>query len=34
VSGLSPAELAVVWRTADDRPAIRVFVESCARCLC
>ena len=34
VSGLPPSELAVVWRTSDDRPAIRVFVESCARCLC
>jgi DNA-binding transcriptional LysR family regulator len=34
VSGLTPSELAVVWRTDDDRPAIRVFVESCARCLC
>lgn len=34
VSGLAPSELAVVWRTGDDRPAIRVFVESCASCLC
>jgi DNA-binding transcriptional LysR family regulator len=34
VSGLPPSRLAVVWRTGDDRPAIRLFVESCARCLC
>jgi DNA-binding transcriptional LysR family regulator len=34
VSGLPPSELAVAWRTADNRPAIRVFVESCASCLC
>jgi DNA-binding transcriptional LysR family regulator len=34
VSGLSPSRLAVVWRTGDDRPAIRVFVDSCAKCLC
>jgi DNA-binding transcriptional LysR family regulator len=34
VTGLPPSELAVVWRTGDDRPAIRVFVDACASCLC
>jgi DNA-binding transcriptional LysR family regulator len=34
VTGLSPSELAVVWRTDDRRPAIRVFVDACFRCLC
>jgi DNA-binding transcriptional LysR family regulator len=34
VCGLPPSELAVVWRTGDDRPAIGVFVDACARCLC
>ncbi|MFC4033442.1 LysR family transcriptional regulator [Streptomyces polygonati] len=32
VTGLSPSELAVVWRTGDHREAVRVFVEAC--CLC
>ncbi|WP_433182462.1 LysR family transcriptional regulator [Actinoallomurus sp. CA-150999] len=32
VGGLSPSELAVVWRTGDDREAVRVFTEAC--CLC
>ncbi|MCO6007478.1 LysR substrate-binding domain-containing protein [Actinoallomurus purpureus] len=32
VSGLSPSELAVAWRTGDDREAVRVFAEAC--CLC
>jgi DNA-binding transcriptional LysR family regulator len=32
VTGLSPSELAVVWRTGDDREAVRVFVDAC--CLC
>ncbi|MCS7481503.1 LysR family transcriptional regulator [Umezawaea endophytica] len=34
VVGLPPSELAVVWRAADRRVAVRVFVESCVRCLC
>jgi DNA-binding transcriptional LysR family regulator len=34
VTGLPPSELAVVWRTDDDRPAIRVFVDACVTCLC
>lgn len=29
VTGLSPSELAVVWRTTDLRDAVRVFVEAC-----
>ncbi|MFF3754739.1 LysR family transcriptional regulator [Streptomyces sp. NPDC002018] len=32
VTGLSPCRLAVVWRTADHREAVRVFVDAC--CLC
>lgn len=34
VTDLSPSELAVVWRTTDDRKAVRVFVDACFRCLC
>jgi DNA-binding transcriptional LysR family regulator len=34
VTGLSPSELAVVWRTRDSRDAIRVFVDACFQCLC
>jgi DNA-binding transcriptional LysR family regulator len=34
VSGLPPSELAVAWRTGDDRDAVRVFAEACVRCLC
>jgi DNA-binding transcriptional LysR family regulator len=34
VDGLSPSQLAVVWRSADDRAAVRVFVESCVQCFC
>jgi DNA-binding transcriptional LysR family regulator len=34
VSGLPPSELAVAWRTRDDRAAVRVFAEACVRCLC
>ncbi len=34
VTGLPPAELAVVWGRADRRDAVRVFVDSCVRCLC
>jgi DNA-binding transcriptional LysR family regulator len=34
VTGLPPSELAVAWRTGDDRAAIRVFVDACAVCLC
>lgn len=32
VSGLPPSELAVVWRTGDQRHAVRVFVDACCRC--
>jgi DNA-binding transcriptional LysR family regulator len=32
VTGLPPSELAVVWRTGDDREAVRVFVDAC--CIC
>jgi DNA-binding transcriptional LysR family regulator len=32
VGGLTPTKLAVVWRTADDRPPVRAFVD--AACLC
>jgi DNA-binding transcriptional LysR family regulator len=28
VSGLSPSELAVVWRSSDEREAVRVFVDA------
>lgn len=34
VLGLSPSRLAVVWRTKDRREAVRVFADSCARCMC
>jgi DNA-binding transcriptional LysR family regulator len=34
VTGLSPSSLAVVWRTNDDREAIRIFVDACFQCLC
>jgi DNA-binding transcriptional LysR family regulator len=34
VTGLPPSELAIAWRTAADRSAIRVFVDACAVCLC
>jgi DNA-binding transcriptional LysR family regulator len=34
VTGLSPSELAVIWRTNDDRKAIQVFVDACFQCLC
>jgi DNA-binding transcriptional LysR family regulator len=34
VAGLSPSRLAVVWRTADDRKAVRVFADACVQCLC
>jgi|tagenome__1003787_1003787.scaffolds.fasta_scaffold20882560_2 DNA-binding transcriptional LysR family regulator len=34
VTGLSPSELAVVWRTRDSRDVIRVFVDACFQCLC
>ncbi|AXB42278.1 LysR family transcriptional regulator [Amycolatopsis albispora] len=33
VTGLTPAEFAVVWRADDERPAIRVFVDALFRCL-
>ena len=32
VNGLSPSELAVVWRTDDQRKAVRVFAEATCRC--
>ena len=28
------AELAVVWRTKDDRHAVRFVIDACTRCLC
>ncbi|WP_281689017.1 LysR family transcriptional regulator [Pseudonocardia thermophila] len=31
VRGLPPAELAVLWRSADRRPAVRVVADACAR---
>ncbi len=34
VAGLTPSELAVVWRTGDDRRAVRVFTDACTQCLC
>ena len=34
VAGLPPSELAVVWRANDHRHAMRVFLDSCVRCLC
>ena len=29
VRGLSPSELAVVWRTGDHRPAVHSFIDAC-----
>lgn len=34
VTGLSPSELAVIWRARDDRRAVHIFVQACERCLC
>ncbi len=34
VDGLSPSELAVVWRSGDRRPAIVEFVNACQQCFC
>ncbi|WP_433273463.1 LysR family transcriptional regulator [Actinosynnema sp. CS-041913] len=34
VSGLPPSHLAVVWRTGDDRAALRAFVDACPQPLC
>jgi DNA-binding transcriptional LysR family regulator len=34
VTGLSLRRLAVVWRTTDDRKAVRIFLDACVRCLC
>ncbi|MCO1579197.1 LysR family transcriptional regulator [Crossiella sp. SN42] len=34
VTGLPPAQLAVIWRAEDDREAVRVFADSCVHCLC
>jgi DNA-binding transcriptional LysR family regulator len=33
VTGLSPSQLAVIWRTDDDRKAIGVFTGIFCRCL-
>jgi len=33
VAGLSPSELAVVWRAGDDREAVRVFTDACCLCM-
>ncbi|MFG2045629.1 hypothetical protein [Dactylosporangium sp. NPDC048998] len=33
VTGLSPSRLAVVWRTGEDRDAVRVFADACCRCV-
>jgi DNA-binding transcriptional LysR family regulator len=32
VSGLPPSELAVIWRTVDNRPFVDVFAEICRAC--
>nr|WP_018505632.1 LysR family transcriptional regulator [Parafrankia discariae] len=32
VSGLPPSELAVVWRTVDNRPFVDVFTDTCRAC--
>jgi DNA-binding transcriptional LysR family regulator len=32
VTGLSPSQLAVVWRTGDTREAVHIFTEACCRC--
>jgi DNA-binding transcriptional LysR family regulator len=34
VAGLAPCRLAVVWRLADERKAVRVVAEACVQCLC
>jgi DNA-binding transcriptional LysR family regulator len=34
VTGLSSSELAIVWRIGDDRPAVRVFIDTSYQCLC
>jgi DNA-binding transcriptional LysR family regulator len=34
VAGLAPCQLAVVWRLADERKAVRVVAEACVQCLC
>lgn len=33
VTGLSPSELAVVWRTRDHREAVGVFIDACCLCM-
>jgi DNA-binding transcriptional LysR family regulator len=33
VSGLSPCELAVMWRSDDRRAAVRVLTDACCRCV-
>ena len=33
VTGLSPSQLAVLWRTGDDRKAVQVFTGIFCRCL-
>jgi DNA-binding transcriptional LysR family regulator len=34
VMGLPPSELAVIWRTRDDRHTVHIFIDACAQCLC
>ncbi|GAB3444432.1 LysR family transcriptional regulator [Actinophytocola sediminis] len=34
VADLTASQLAVVWRTRDQREAVHVFTDSCVRCLC
>jgi DNA-binding transcriptional LysR family regulator len=34
VADLSPSELAVAWRGADRRDAVRIFVNACVGCFC
>jgi DNA-binding transcriptional LysR family regulator len=34
VAGISPCQLAVVWRANDKRQAVRVFADVCVACLC
>lgn len=33
VTGLSPSQLAVLWRTGDDRTAIQVFTSLFCQCV-
>jgi DNA-binding transcriptional LysR family regulator len=34
VTGLTPSELAVVWRANDNRHPLHTFIEACHQCLC